>query len=66
MNEAKMQLAFVESHEELIEERLRDYLEENPDAELTEEATVRIVEKCFLEHQIARLKSDIAQFRRDG
>jgi len=66
-DEAQRRLAFMESHEEIIYARLQGYLDENPDVDdIPDEVAERLIEKCFLEHEIAEYEAKIAEGRGHG
>ena len=60
LEEHKRRLEFMESHQDLIKAKLFEYLEEHPDADdIPDYETKYIINKCFLDHEIARLEDEI-------
>jgi hypothetical protein len=58
IEERKRKLEYMASHREMITERAAEYMVEHPD-ESPDDVVDIVVEKCFLEHEIARLESEI-------
>ena len=58
IDECTKRLAFVKANRELIENRAAEYMAAHPD-ESPEDVVDIVLEKCFLEHEIKRLKAEI-------
>jgi len=59
IEECNRRCEFMESHQEEIVKRAAEYMIEHPD-ESPEDVIDLVTEKCFLEHEIAELKAQIA------
>ncbi len=60
IEERKRRFEFMKSHRGMITKRAAEYMSEHPD-ELPDDVVDIVTEKCFLEHEIARMEAEIAE-----
>jgi hypothetical protein len=58
IEERKRKLEYMTSHKDMIAQRAVEYMVEHPD-ESPDDVVDFVAEKCFLEHEIARLENEI-------